>query len=471
MPGQDLVGQPRPSAREVDHSDLAEGGRQAGVVPEPLGELDRPSIGLLGPVQVHLEGRRAERLAERALEQGLAELERRPELRGGVPALGRASLDTAGQLGGGIVVVARPERGRASELDVELDRGITHRLSERGQLGEAVEPFAGPAEDRERVVADRQERPPVARRRDDLQRLLDEPERLLGGVGGEGGRGGVDREAARTGGVAGRHRMLGEHRQPRRCRVAAVQEQIDDGGMDLPTAGRREQARGELADLFVREGVVGGLALRLLEQEAGCDGGRELVGELIVVFVQPRADRPEVPQAEASAEDRRVAERRPGRGGEPRRPAIDECADGGRQEPRGVAAEPPLPLDLLERARVAMGPRELLDDERHALRLGVHDRRGGGLDRPAEDPLQELRRLERPEPPGPQPPHEAHALHVGNEVDRLRDRRELVRTDRQEQEDRLVGVAPDDVAEEPQGVVVGPLDVVDEQRQRADPGQ
>ena len=73
--------------------------------------------------------------------------------------------------------------------------------------------------------------------------------------------------------------------------------------------------------------------------------------------------------------------------------------------------------------------------------------------------------------PGPQPPDEAHPLHVGHEVHRLGDRRELVGPDRQEQEDRPIGVAPDDVAEEPEGVVVGPLDVVDEQRERADPGE
>ena len=75
------------------------------------------------------------------------------------------------------------------------------------------------------------------------------------------------------------------------------------------------------------------------------------------------------------------------------------------------------------------------------------------------------------EPAGSQPPDEAHPLHVGDEVHGLGDRRELVRPDRQEQEDRPIGVAPDDVAEEPEGVVVGPLDVVDEQRERADPGE
>ena len=50
------------------------------------------------------------------------------------------------------------------------------------------------------------------------------------------------------------------------------------------------------------------------------------------------------------------------------------------------------------------------------------------------------------------------------------DRVELVRPDREEQEDRPVGVAADDVAEHSQRVVVRPLDVVDEQGERADVG-
>ena len=115
-----------------------------------------------------------------------------------------------------------------------------------------------------------------------------------------------------------------------------------------------------------------------------------------------------------------------------------------------------------------MCSRELLDDERHALGLDMHRGRGRRLDRAAEDALQELRRLEGAEPSGPQPADEPHPLHVGDEVDGLGDRGELVGPDRQEQEDRPVGVAPDDVAQQPQGVVVGPLDVVDEQRKRPD---
>ena len=97
--------------------------------------------------------------------------------------------------------------------------------------------------------------------------------------------------------------------------------------MELPAASRRQQASCELADLLVGEGVIGGLALGLLEEEAGGDRGREVVGERVLRVVQPRPDRPQVPQAEAAAEDRRVAERRPGRRGEASRPSVDERAD------------------------------------------------------------------------------------------------------------------------------------------------
>ena len=75
--------------------------------------------------------------------------------------------------------------------------------------------------------------------------------------------------------------MLGEHRQAGRGRVAAVQQQVDDRGVDLPATGRRQLVRRELADLLMRERVVGGLALRLREQEARHDGGREIVGERV----------------------------------------------------------------------------------------------------------------------------------------------------------------------------------------------
>ena len=241
----------------------------------------------------------------------------------------------------------------------------------------------------------------------------------------------------------------------------------------------------------MRERVVRGLSLRLRQQEAGADRGAKVVRQRIGTvasaspgasarrpvagprlrhgraIADPRPDRPQVAQAEAPAEDRGVAERSRGAGRESRGTAIDERPHRGRDEAGGVATEPPLAVDLLEGAGVAVRARQLLDDERHALGLDVHGGRGRGLDRTAEDALQELGRLDGAEPAGPQPPDEPHPLHVRDEVDGLGDRCELVRPDRQEQEDRPVGVAPDHIAEQPQGVVVRPLDVVDEQRDRA----
>ena len=182
----------------------------------------------------------------------------------------------------------------------------------------------------------------------------------------------------------------------------------------------------------------------------------------------PRTDRAKVSKAEASAEDRRVAERSPGPGRESCGTTVDEGADRRGDEPGRVAAEAPLAVHLLERSRLAVRPGQLLDDERNALGLGMHRRRRRGFDRAREHPLQELGSLQRAESAWSQPSDEAHPLHVGDEVDGLGDRGELVGSDGQEQEDRLVGVAPDDVPQEPERVVVGPLDVVDEERDRPD---
>ena len=243
------------------------------------------------------------------------------------------------------------ERRRTSQLHVELDGRIAHRLGEGGQLGQPVEPLARLAQGREGVVASREQDPPVGRRRHDRQRLLDEPERLFGSVGVEGSPRSIDREARRTNRVAGRQGVLGEHRQAGWGRVATVKQQVDHRGVDLPATGHRELVRGELADLLVRERVVGRFALRLREQKARHDGGRKIVGEWVgtiacahhrrsgllgrcmvasrhvrrdLVTTQPRSDRPEISQAEAAAQDRRLTERglRPRR--ESRGPAIDQ---------------------------------------------------------------------------------------------------------------------------------------------------
>ena len=132
---------------------------------------------------------------------------------------------------------------------------------------------------------------------DDRQRLLDEPKRLLGGVRGEGGGRRIDREACSLGRVTCRERVLGEHRQAGRSRVATVQQQIDHRGVDLPATAGRQEARRELADLLVGERVVGGLALGLRKQEARAGpraGDRRPAGQ------RPRSRRSSAPSPRGS---------------------------------------------------------------------------------------------------------------------------------------------------------------------------
>ena len=237
---------------------------------------------------------------------------------------------------------------------------------------------------------------------DDGECLLDEPERLLGGVGGESGRGGIDREASRSGRVAGRERVLGEHRQAGGGRVATIQQQVDDRGVDLPTPGRRELVRGELADLLVGERVVGRLALGLREQEARRDGGRQIVGQRVgavagtpglagvgtpcAVAPWPAADVAPPIRVRIARRSRRLklrpriaaspsAARVPGGSRAARRSMSVRTADGTSRA--ALRAEPPLAVDLLEGAGLAVRAGQLLDDERHALGLDVHRGRGG----------------------------------------------------------------------------------------------
>ena len=131
--------------------------------------------------------------------------------------------------------------------------------------------------------------PAIGRRGDDRQRLVDEPERLLGRVRGERGGRGVDRELRRALRVAGGERVLGEHRQSGRRRVPALEQQLDHGAVDLAPARLREQAIGEVPDLDVGEGVVGRVALGVLEQQAGLD--RRLQGLREILAVRPRRSR------------------------------------------------------------------------------------------------------------------------------------------------------------------------------------
>ena len=80
--------------------------------------------------------------------------------------------------------------------------------------------------------------------------------------------------------------------------------------------------------------------------------------------------------------------------------------------------------------------------------------------------LGELPTLHLAEPTRSEPMHQPHPLQVGDEVHGLGHGRELIRPDGEEQEDWLGRVGSNRVAQHAQGVVIGPLHVVDQQRQR-----
>ncbi len=179
--------------------------------------------------------------------------------------------------------------------------------------------------------------------------------------------------------------------------------------MHLAASSGGQLVGGELPDLLVGERVVRGLGLRLGQQQARLDGGQQIVGQRVRPVARlPRlarrrqvrppdvarsvtrsslrladsgADRPQIAQAEAAPEDGGITEHRASVRREPGGAAIDEGPDRGRDESRRIAAQPPLTVDLLQRARLPVGPGQLLHDERDALGLGVD--RGGrrGLQR------------------------------------------------------------------------------------------
>ena len=142
-------------------------------------------------------------------------------------------------------------------------------------LGERLEAVARAVEHAERVVAQEQERHPVARLRDDREAELDRAQDLLRGVPAERLAGGLDREPRARLGVAGRTGVVGEHRQALRSRLAVAAQQLDDDRMDLPASARRQRVDDELANLLVREPVVRRRPFGISDQEPCGDRGRE----------------------------------------------------------------------------------------------------------------------------------------------------------------------------------------------------
>src|SRR4029079_18614457 len=79
-PGERLRREPAPGTGEEDRADLAERRREAAIVTALLRQLDRASVRFFRRVQVDLDGRPAVRLAERAPQDCLPELERGTKL-------------------------------------------------------------------------------------------------------------------------------------------------------------------------------------------------------------------------------------------------------------------------------------------------------------------------------------------------------------------------------------------------------
>ena len=226
------------------------------------------------------------------------------------------------------------------------------------------------------------------------ERLLDEPERLLGGVRAWSAAGaasiekragplGVARRRARAGRSAAGRQAGGSPPSSRRSTTARW------------TCRRRacESSLVEKSRTCSWVNVKSGLARRMLQQEPGPAAGPSASASgRVVAGRSPRRRRscrrrrpsatrsrsrdrtgsPEIAQAEASARGPRHRRARLVSGRQACGAALDERPDGRRHEPGGIPAEPPHAVDELDHAGFAVRPGELLDDERHALRLAVH---------------------------------------------------------------------------------------------------
>ena len=116
-------------------------------------------------------------------------------------------------------------------------------------------------------------------------------------------------------------------------------------------------------------------------------GGLERPSEVLLLargLVHPELDLAEVLQAEVTTEHRRDGEQRLRLLGQVRGASRDERPDRGGHHPLGVARQVPGPVDLLDQPPVPVRLRHRLDDEGHALGLGVHHRHAACVDRASE---------------------------------------------------------------------------------------
>ena len=283
---------PYPSHRH--RTQLTAGSGEAPVVAQRPGQGHGRREGLVGAIGVDLRDGRHIALAERAAHACLAELEAGPQLERSIAHRSGAAPDRAGDIRGRLAVTGVAQGGRPAKLQLQAEGGVGQRVGQGRDLGERLEAVAGAVEHAERVVAQEQERHPVARLRDDGEAELDRAQDLLRGVPAECLAGGLDREPRARLGVAGRTGVVGEHRQALRSRLAVAAQQLDDDRMDLPASARRQRVDDELANLLVREPVVRGRPFGISDQEPCDDRGRNELGEVDVLVglpVQPLSDR------------------------------------------------------------------------------------------------------------------------------------------------------------------------------------
>jgi len=104
--------------------------------------------------------------------------------------------------------------------------------------------------------------------------------------------------------------------------------------MDGAATWWRERGYRIFPDLIVREAVVRWRAIRLLKEQPGRNRRCQRFGQRIdfaYVLFEPPLDLLQVPQTEASSEDRRFGQRRFRFLWKPASPALDKRSDRGRQ--------------------------------------------------------------------------------------------------------------------------------------------
>ncbi len=351
---------------------------------------------------------------------------------------------------------------------------ISERVGQGSELRECLDALPRAAEHPERFVPRQQQRHPFLCGRRERQRQIHHAEHLFRRVSAERGLGRAEREARGPLGIAGGERMPRDEGEHRVRRIAVGGEEIDQRAVDRPPPRGGQERRREVTDLLVREGVVRRGDRRPFDQKAGSDRGRERLreGRGVAGRITQRALHGlEVAQAEAAAKDRGLCQQRPGGRRQPGRTTVDERAHRARHEPLRARGEGPRAVDPLQHPVRAVRLRDLLDDEWDALGLGVDRGGAGGTDVTTKGPAQQLSGLDLCEAREAQAPHQPEPFHVREERRRLGHTRWRVRAHRENEKDRAGGGGPNEIPKQPDAVLIGPLEIVDEQRQRAGGGR